>query len=241
MSTLFISDLHLDASQAARVDGFIDWLDRQAGRNHHIYILGDLFEAWIGDDDDAPPGPAVRAALARCNRAGTAVSLMHGNRDFLISEAFLADSACRLLPDPAVVDLYGRPALLMHGDLLCSDDHDYQRIRRQVRDPHWQRDILSRPLAERRELARQARRQSRLSMLGKSRDIMDVNADTVAETVARHGVDLLIHGHTHRPAIHPPAPPERRFTRVVLGDWGDSGSLLRVTPQGGLTLETVSL
>jgi len=241
LSTLFISDLHLDPSRPAVIDGFLHWLDQQAGSAESLYILGDLFEVWIGDDDTAPLCRQVSSALKRCADAGTAVALMHGNRDFLIGERFLAAGRCRLLPDPVVIDLYGRRTLLMHGDLLCSDDRDYQRMRNKVRDPAWQQAVLARSLDERRQLALQARAESRQSILGKSRDIMDVNPHTVARFVAQHRTDLLIHGHTHRPGIHRTEGDSHPFTRIVLGDWHTTGSALRAQTDGQLVLEDLPL
>lgn len=241
MTTLFISDLHLDASRPAVTDGFIDWLGRQAGQAEALYILGDLFEAWIGDDDTAPLCQQVREALNQCVRAGTPVRLMHGNRDFLIGEQFLQASACELIADPSVIDLYGRRTLLMHGDLLCSDDHEYQQIRKLVRDPLWQQNILSKPLQERRQLARQMRAKSHQSMLGKRDDIMDVNPATVIALMNDYETDLLIHGHTHRPGIHRIEQAECALTRVVLGDWDRHGSVLHAGPGGELRLEVLPL
>ncbi|TCK17788.1 UDP-2,3-diacylglucosamine hydrolase [Thiogranum longum] len=241
MSTLFISDLHLDPARPAVIDGFIHWLGLQAGNADALYILGDLFEAWIGDDDPAPLCGQVSVALNHCVKAGTPVTLMHGNRDFLIGEQFLKASACRLTADPAVIDLYGRRTLLMHGDLLCSDDHEYQQIRRLVRDPLWQQRILAKPLQERRQLARQMRAESRQSILGKRDDIMDVNPDTVIQFMVQYEADLLIHGHTHRPGIHPAEQGQHPFTRIVLGDWVDRGSVLFADRQGGLRLESLPL
>ena len=239
----FISDLHLDPARTAVIDGFIDWIGRQAGHAEALYILGDLFEVWIGDDDTSPLCRQVSDALRHCAESGTPVTLMHGNRDFLIGEKFLHDSACQLLADPAVIDLYGRRALLMHGDLLCSDDHEYQEIRRTVRDPLWQESILAKPLQERRQLAMQLRAESRQSVLGKRDDIMDVSPDTVIRFMTQHKVDLLIHGHTHRPGVHKTGRRRGQtpLTRVVLGDWGDRGSVLHALPGGELRLEALPL
>ena len=235
MTTLFISDLHLDASRPAVTDGFIAWLGRQAGQAEALYILGDLFEAWIGDDDTAPLCQQVSDALHDCVEAGTPIMLMHGNRDFLIGEQFLRASACQLITDPAIIDLYGRRTLIMHGDLLCSDDHEYQALRNTVRDPAWQQALLAKPLEARRKLARQMRSESRRSITGKSDDIMDVNPDTVTEFMTQFETDLLIHGHTHRPAIHQAGTA----TRIVLGDWYEQGSVLRVTQDGQFLLDAL--
>jgi len=241
LTTLFISDLHLDPSRPAVIDGFLDWLNLQAGSAEALYILGDLFEVWIGDDDTAPLCQRISEALNSCVNAGTPVWLMHGNRDFLIGELFLQNSTCQLIADPTVIDLYGQRTLLMHGDLLCSDDHDYQEIRRKVRDPAWQHTVLSKSLQERREMAQQARTGSRQSMLGKSRDIMDVNPDTVTQFMARYQATLLIHGHTHRPGIHHGTHQQHPFTRIVLGDWYDQGSVLHVDRDGQPELEQLHL
>jgi len=241
LDTLFISDLHLDPSRPEVIEGFLAWLDRQAGKADALYVLGDLFDVWIGDDDTAPLCHQVSQALSNCASAGTPVALMHGNRDFLIGDRFLEASACRLISDPTVIDLYGRRALLMHGDLLCTDDHDYQQTRQQVRNPDWQQSVLTQPLEERRKLGQQARAESRQSVLGKSRDIMDVNADTVAQFMAQYQTDLLIHGHTHRPHIHHTGQGQHLSTRIVLGDWHDQGSVLHASPDGKLTLEQLPL
>ena len=241
MATLFISDLHLDPSRPWVSDGFSRWLDQQAGTAEALYILGDLFEVWIGDDDTEPLGRKICDALASCVAAGTPISLIHGNRDFLIGDRFLEASACQLMTDPAVIDLYGRRTLLMHGDLLCTDDHDYQQTRKMVRDPAWQQSVLSQPLEARRKLGQQARTESHKSVLGKSLDIMDVNPDTVSQFMTRYESELLIHGHTHRPGIHHTEREQGLYTRIVLGDWHDQGSVLRANPGGELTLEEFPL
>lgn len=241
MATLFISDLHLDPSRPAVINGFVDWLNRQAGSAEALYILGDLFEVWIGDDDTAPLCRQISDALSHCVNAGTPIKLMHGNRDFLIGEQFLQRSGCQLMPDPAVIDLYGHRTLLMHGDLLCSDDHDYQEIRRMVRDPVWQQTVLAKPLEERRKIARQMRVESHQSILGKSRDIMDVNPDTVMQFMAQYQTDLLIHGHTHRPDIHHMEHDQHSFTRIVLGDWHEQGSVLHIGADRNPGLEQLAL
>ena len=227
MATLFISDLHLDPSRPAIIDGFLDWLNRQAGSAEAVYILGDLFEAWIGDDDPEPLWQQVIRTISTCTWAGTPVRFMHGNRDFLIGEDFQRESGCQLISDPTVIELYGRRTLLMHGDLLCSDDTEYQQLRTRVRSPDWQQTVLKRPVEERLALACSAREQSKHSVLGKSFDILDVNQETVSAYMERYQVDLLIHGHTHRPGVYPVELSEGSGTRIVLGDWYKQGSLLR--------------
>ena len=237
MTTLFVSDLHLHAARPAITALFLDFLRDEAAHADALYILGDLFEAWLGDDADDAIAQAVRTELARLRADGVPVFLMRGNRDFLFGARFAADSGATLLPDPCVVPLYGHPTLLMHGDLLCSDDRDYLAFRAQVRDPAWQADFLGRPLAERAEFASRARaassgRQAGLKQAGALETITDANPGTIAETMARYGVRRMIHGHTHRPAIHALSINGLPAQRIVLGDWYEQGSVLRVSRDG---------
>ena len=232
MTTLFVSDLHLDASRPGITRLFLDFLAGEARQAQALYVLGDLFEAWVGDDDPGEPGASVCAALKALADSGVPVFLMRGNRDFLFGPGIAARCGATLLPDPCVVDLHGRPTLLMHGDLLCSDDTAYQAFRRQVRDPAWQANFLAQPLAARQAFAAQARAASREHQQGMSETITDVTPATVEAVMARHGVDRLVHGHTHRPAIHAMTVHDRPATRVVLGDWYEQGSVLRVDADG---------
>lgn len=227
MTTLFISDLHLDAQRAPVTRLFFEFIEHEARDAEALYILGDLFEAWIGDDDDDTHHRAVIARLQGLS-ASTPVSVMRGNRDFLLGERFAAETHCTLLDDEVVVDLYGTPTLLMHGDSLCTDDHEYQRFRAMARDPAWQRGMLDKPLDERRRIARDARQESTIQNSMKPENIMDVNAGAVADAMRRHGVGRMIHGHTHRPAVHELEVDGRPCRRIVLGDWGERGSVLRV-------------
>lgn len=226
--TLFISDLHLSVERPHTTRLLLDFLEGAARDAGALYILGDLFECWAGDDDlGAEPQRAVCAALRRLALGGTRLHFMHGNRDFLIAQGFAKAAGATLLPDPCLIDLHGRPALLTHGDILCTDDTDYQRFRRQVRDPAWQHAFLSRPLAERRAqvAALRARSESEKSM--KPAAIMDVNTRAVAELLRRHDYPpLLIHGHTHRPGEHALDVDGRRITRWVLSDWDADGDCL---------------
>ncbi|MCX7033341.1 MAG: UDP-2,3-diacylglucosamine diphosphatase [Arenimonas sp.] len=238
MTTLFVSDLHLDASRPGITRLFLDFLAGEARQAQALYVLGDLFEAWVGDDDPGEPGAATCAALKALADSGVPVFLMRGNRDFLFGPGIAARSGATLLADPCVVDLHGRPTLLMHGDLLCSDDAGYQAFRRQVRDPAWQATFLAQPLAARQAFAAKARAASREHQSGMGEAITDANAAAVVEVMSRHGVDRLIHGHTHRPAIHALALQGRPATRVVLGDWYEQGSVLRVDADG-LRLEAL--
>ena len=239
MATLFISDLHLDALRPEPLMRFHALLAGPARQAEALYILGDLFEAWIGDDDDRPPHPGVLTALADLAASGTPLYVMRGNRDFLMGPQFEAQTGCRLLPDPTVVDLYGEPTLLMHGDTLCTEDLEYQAFRRQVRDPRWQSGFLARPLAERAALAQKAREGSRMATQGKAEAIMDVTPEAVVETMQAHGVRQLIHGHTHRPAIHRLVLSSGEARRVVLGDWYQTDSVL-VLDERGPTLTRVA-
>jgi UDP-2,3-diacylglucosamine hydrolase len=217
-STLFISDLHLDTARPAITAALATFLDLHRGCER-LYILGDLFEAWIGDDDDSPLAAEVADLLRRFTAGGATLAIMRGNRDFLLGEAFCRSVGAQLLPDPMVIDLYGEPTLLLHGDSLCTDDVQYQAFRRTARDPAWQADLLARPLAERRDLADQLREMSREANSNKAEDIMDVAPAAVHAIMNEHGVRQMIHGHTHRPARH----EEAAGRRWVLGDWDSQG------------------
>jgi UDP-2,3-diacylglucosamine hydrolase len=237
VTTLFISDLHLHASRPAITTLFLQFVQREATQAEALYILGDLFEAWLGDDADDALAHSVRGALSGLRAAGVPVYLMRGNRDFLFGPRFATDCGATLLPDPCVVMLYEQPTLLMHGDLLCSDDREYLAFRSLVRDPAWQGEFLGKTLAERAEFAARARAASGERMAGLRGEgaletITDANGDTVAATMARFGVTRLIHGHTHRPAVHALLVSGRPARRIVLGDWYEQGSVLRVSPDG---------
>jgi UDP-2,3-diacylglucosamine hydrolase len=238
--TLFISDLHLDPERPAITELFLDLLNTRARNTDAIYILGDLFEAWIGDDDHSPINQAVCKGLGDCASTGTPVFVMHGNRDFLLGEEFAKACSCTLLDDPALIDLYGTPTLLMHGDMLCTDDTEYMSFRRMVRDPQWQAELLSKSLQERRMIASDMRNQSRQQTGGKPESIMDVNDDAVRDVMSTYNVQRLIHGHTHRPAVHDLLLADMPAQRIVLGDWYEQGSLLECT-SSGCRLEALEL
>lgn len=193
-----------------------------------MYILGDLFEIWIGDDElDAPFPSGIAQAIRRLVDSGTPVAIMHGNRDFLLGPDFMSACGATLLPDPSVIDLFGQPTLLMHGDTLCTDDQAYQAFRRQVRDPAFLRDYLSKPIAERRAIAKMYRDGSRDAQSDKAMAIMDVNAGAVREALRESGCRRLIHGHTHRPSRHAVMMDGTAGERWVLSDWyGDRGGYL---------------
>ena len=239
MTTLFISDLHLDASRPAITDLFLAFLRSEVLAADALYILGDLFEAWIGDDTPSPAADAVAAALKEVSDAGVPVYFIRGNRDFLLGEQYAARAGMRILPDPSVIDLYGTPVLLQHGDLLCTDDLPYQQFRAQTRDPAFQAQFLAQPLAARIAFAQKARdasqsRQSEMKQGDRAQfeTVTDVAPAEVDATFIRFGVDTMIHGHTHRPAVHSLMAGGQARTRIVLGDWYEQGSVLRVTPDG---------
>jgi UDP-2,3-diacylglucosamine hydrolase len=232
VTTLFISDLHLDAGEPETIRRFARFVATEGRAARALYILGDLFEAWVGDDEDDPGLQPVQAALADLTRAGVPCSLMHGNRDFLIGPRFCSATGCRLLGDYERVDLYGSTVLLTHGDLLCTDDTRYMSLRGTLRDPTWQRDFLAKPLAERRKIAADLRQLSAAEIASKSYDIMDVNQATVENVMREHRVSLLLHGHTHRPAIHRFELDGRPAARIVLGAWHESPSIARWDEHG---------
>jgi UDP-2,3-diacylglucosamine hydrolase len=246
MTTLFISDLHLDPARPAITELFLKFLREEAFGADALYILGDLFEAWIGDDTPSPAADAVATALHAVADAGVPVYFMPGNRDFLVGEDYARRAGFRILPDPTVIDLYGQPVLLLHGDLLCTDDTAYQAFRAQTRDPAFIAQFLAQPLAARIAFAQQARAasQARQSELKQDRNaqfetITDVAPAEVEAWFARYGVERMIHGHTHRPAIHSLAVGELPRTRIVLGDWYEQGSVLYADADG-LRLETLA-
>ena len=237
MATLFISDLHLDPSRPEITRLFGDFLDGEARSADALYILGDLFEAWVGDDDPSSTGAFVAEKLKALADSGVPVSFMHGNRDFLLGQDYARRAGMALLADPTRVDLHGKPVLLMHGDTLCTDDVAYQQFRAQTRDPAWQAQFLSQPLAARLAFAQQARaasqaRQGELREAGTMETITDVSPAAVDAAFAAHGVDTIIHGHTHRPAMHDLVVDGRPRQRIVLGDWYEQGSVLRATARG---------
>jgi UDP-2,3-diacylglucosamine hydrolase len=233
VESLFVSDLHLARDRPTSLALFRRFLAERAPRAEALYLLGDLFDVWIGDDDDAPPAPEVIAALRALAETGTRLYFMRGNRDFLIGRRFAWATSCRILTDPTVVRLYGEPTLLMHGDLLCSDDIAYQRFRRRVRNPVVRQLFLWKPLARRRAIAEDYRQRSGQAMAEKPEAIMDVNPDRVCRLMIERGVRRLIHGHTHRPADHRFQLNGQPAERIVLAEWrGDYGEVLSVSPEG---------
>lgn len=229
MRTLFISDLHLHESRPQITRAFFDFLHTIQSDVDALYILGDFFDAWIGDDDDIPLNAEVAAELKQVSQRGTNVFLMHGNRDFLLGKAFAAQAGATIIADNTVIDLYGNPTLLLHGDELCTGDQEYIAFRKQVRSPQWQAQILAQPLAARRALAAQMREKSQAMNSLKAEDIMDVTQDEVVRVMQDAGVTRLIHGHTHRPARHELSIQAKPAERIVLGDWHDTAWVLEVT------------
>jgi UDP-2,3-diacylglucosamine hydrolase len=236
--TLFIADLHLDAaSRPSGVASFLRFLETEATHAAALYILGDLFEVWIGDDDLPAHAPIIQG-LQRLTAGGMPVKVMRGNRDFLLCGGFFEATGCEDLPDPSLLPLPGGPALLLHGDTLCTDDSAYQQFRTQVRSAAWQNEVLARPLQERRTLFAALRRQSIEGNQRKPAAIMDVNPSAVAQAMRDADVRLLIHGHTHRAAVHNFTLDGAPARRIVLGDWYDDGRCryLRLAPGGAPAL-----
>jgi UDP-2,3-diacylglucosamine hydrolase len=237
MTTYFVSDLHLDPNRPGISALFLRFLAHEAHAASALYILGDLFEAWVGDDDDAQIGAQVATALRDLSDAGIPIGFIRGNRDFLLGQDYAERAGMRLLPDPCVLTLGGEPTLLLHGDLLCSDDAAYQAFRRQVRDPAWQENFLSQPLAQRKAFAQKARAASQSAQRAQALEVGDATPAAVEEMFARFGVRRMIHGHTHRPRVHMHAVAGRDCERIVLGDWYEQGSTLRVDADGRARLE----
>mgnify|MGYP003700545489 FL=1 len=234
--SLLISDLHLDPARPEHLAALETLLDNHAGKADRLYVLGDLFEAWIGDDDDSPFNRQAIDAFRRFSDAGSELFFMHGNRDFLLGDKFADDCGGVLLDEGTVADLYGTRALLMHGDSLCTEDHAYQQFRAMARDPQWQQGMLAKPLEERRALAQGMRMQSQGNNANKPENIMDVTPAEVVRVMEDAGVQHLIHGHTHRPAVHDVDLKDGTGTRWVLGDWGALGWWI-VADSDGLRLE----
>jgi len=220
---LLISDLHLEEARPQLTRAFVEFLERETADASALYILGDFFNVWLGDDDDRPLNATIAHALKQCSDRGVDVYLMHGNRDFLLGRAFARAAGATLLAEPHVLEHEGQRYLLLHGDALCTLDTDYQQFRTMVRNPAWQQQFVSRPIAERRAFAEQARATSKSMNSNKAADIMDVTPAEVDVLLREFGVTTMIHGHTHRPAVHEFMLDGTDWKRVVLGDWGDQG------------------
>lgn len=229
MATLFIADLHLQTEEPAITAGFLRFLAGDARQADALYILGDLFEAWIGDDDPNPLHRQIAAAIRALVDSGVPCYFIHGNRDFLLGKRFAHESGMRLLPEEQVLSLYGRRVLIMHGDTLCTDDAGYLAFRAKVHTPWIQKLFLALPLFIRRRIAQKMRNDSKAANSSKSMDIMDVNPQAVVAVMEKHHVQWLIHGHTHRPDIHALSANGAPACRVVLGAWHTQGSMVKVT------------
>ncbi|MGU6969405.1 UDP-2,3-diacylglucosamine diphosphatase [Salmonella enterica subsp. enterica serovar Oranienburg] len=229
MATLFIADLHLQTEEPAIVAGFLRFLAVEARQADALYILGDLFEAWIGDDDPNPLHREMAVAIKSLVDSGVPCFFIHGNRDFLIGKRFARESGMQLLPEEQVLTLYGRRVLIMHGDTLCTDDPGYLAFRAKVHTPWIQKLFLALPLFIRRRIAQKMRSDSKAANSSKSMEIMDVNPRAVVEVMEKHQVQWLIHGHTHRPDIHTLSANGEQAHRAVLGAWHKEGSMVKVT------------
>jgi UDP-2,3-diacylglucosamine hydrolase len=231
MATLFISDLHLEADRPEIGEQFLDFLDEEAADAEALYILGDFFEYWVGDDDPDEYYASIKRSLRAFTDSGVPTY-------FMLGETFAEQTGVTILPDPYPLDLFGKRVLLSHGDALCTDDTEYQKVRTMTRNPDWQAMILAKPLEERIAIAKQARARSQDRNKTLSESIVDVNADAVRQTISEYGVEILLHGHTHRPGIHGVEVDDRFAKRVVLGDWYDQGSVLR-WDEDGLELSAI--
>ncbi len=232
MSVFFISDLHLSPEKPHLGEALFEFIDNKCQTAEALYILGDLFDAWIGDDEDSEYYVNILTQFKKRTDANLNIYFMHGNRDFLIGREFSDKTGISLLKDPTVIEIYGEPMLLMHGDSLCTSDTEYMAFRKQVRNIGWQEQVLSLPLEQRRAMAAQLRQQSKSMNSNKAEDIMDVNPVDVEDAFKAHGVKTLLHGHTHRPACHDLAVDEKQCQRIVLGDWGQLGWYIEASPSG---------
>jgi len=232
MTTLFISDLHLEADRPDIGEQFLTFLATDASEADDLYILGDLFEAWVGDDDPNTHYFTIKRALRKLVDSGIPVYFMHGNRDFMIGGEFANETGVKILKDPCKVSMYGQKVLLSHGDKLCTDDVQHQKIRKMTRDPEWQATMRAKPLKDRLRMAAEARRQSLEQTLNQSMNIMDVNQKAVTDVFRKNNVDVLLHGYTHRPAVHTVDLGNRKAKRIVLGDWYTQGSVVRWDSRG---------
>jgi len=229
---LLISDLHLEEKRPDITRAFLHFLATRARQAEALYILGDFFEVWIGDDAMTPFQQSIADALRALSERGTRIYLMHGNRDFMLGKGFCRAAGCTLLGDPSVVELGGERVLLMHGDSLCTRDEGYMRLRRLLRNPLSLFILRHLPLSTRRKLARKLRNESRAQTRMKASDIIDVTPELIPRVLAEHGVRTLIHGHTHRPATHELEVDGRPAQRIVLGDWDQQGWALQVDESG---------
>jgi UDP-2,3-diacylglucosamine hydrolase len=230
--TLFISDLHLHAERPDILSLFSRFLKNRVPHAEALYILGDLFEAWIGDDEDDVIYQNIQQQLSFATQS-TPIYVMHGNRDFLLGKGFEQKTGCHLLAETHNIDLYGTPTLLMHGDSLCTEDVAYQQMRTQLRNTVWQEEFLDKPLIERRFMAKQLRERSKTDSAEKAEDIMDVTPSVVEAMLEKYAAKRLIHGHTHRPAVHDHNVNGQNCERIVLADWYKQGEVWVFSDEGG--------
>lgn len=227
--TYFIADLHLSENRPDITACFLSFLEKDAPKAEKLYILGDLFEAWVGDDDDSDFVATVAQALLTLSQLNVQIYYIHGNRDFLLGKSYAKKSGMTLLPEICLIDLYGKPTIIMHGDTLCTRDIAYQKFRKKSRSWWWQAIIKSLPLSLRKKIAADYRKKSTAATAVKSQDIMDVTDSEVVNCLENYQSQLMIHGHTHRPYIHHITANEKAAQRIVLGDWYEQGAWLKVT------------
>ncbi len=232
MSTIFLSDIHVSNEHPEISKQLKEFLLKEESKTKAIYVLGDLFEYWLGDDDPNPLFREIKQLFKQCTDKNISIFFMHGNRDFLIGESFAKETGCQILHDPYVIDLFDKKILISHGDIFCTDDKEYQLFRNQTRDPAWKESILSKSLSFREEFAKQARLESSKHTSSKKNEIMDVNKEEILKMYEKYNVDIIIHGHTHRPAIHDVFYNGKNYKRIVLGDWYEQGSILRYNEKG---------
>ena len=225
MATYFISDLHLERIESPITNIFTAFLD-DLNQNDSLYILGDLFESWIGDDNVSELSQYISDRLLMLSERDISVAIMHGNRDFLIGEDFCKASSIKLINDPRIIEIDTKKVMLTHGDELCTDDNEYQAFRSVVRNPLWQKDFLNFPISKREKIAGEAKDASKDSKENKAMEIMDVNTDAVLKAFNDHDIEIMIHGHTHRPNIHKVSNEGKNLTRYVLGDWSKNSAII---------------
>ncbi len=232
MTTLFLSDIHVSDEHPEIGKHLKEFLLQEESKTNTIYVLGDLFEYWLGDDDPNPSFTEIKKLLRKLSDRNISLFFMHGNRDFLIGKSFSKETGCQILHDPHVINLFGKKVLISHGDIFCTDDKKYQLFRDQTRDPTWINSILSKPLSYRKKFASKARLESLEYTSSQKNENMDVNNDEILKMYDKYAVDIIIHGHTHKPAIHDIFLNGRNCQRIVLGDWYEQGSILRFDETG---------
>ena len=225
MATYFISDLHLERIESPITNIFTAFLD-DLNQNDSLYILGDLFESWIGDDNVSELSQYISDRLLMLSERDISIAIMHGNRDFLIGEDFCKASSIELINDPRIIEIDTKKVMLTHGDELCTDDKEYQAFRSVVRNPLWQKDFLNFPISKREKIAGEAKDESKDSKENKAMEIMDVNTDAVLKAFNDQNIEIMIHGHTHRPNIHKVSNEGKNLTRYVLGDWSKNSAII---------------